>query len=139
MKNLADWKTEQMFLYRKNEKNVKNLPLFKILAIGLRKLHSYINSSVCKCGGIYVYKGICLCIIYAVACNACCENIHQFLVSSMANRRRKHFPPQQNCRCSSLNLHRTPQFQPFFKKMFPNIIQEKIYQPFLYTDKVTQK
>ena len=46
LKNLVYWKTEKLFLCRKNEKNVKNLLFFKILAIGLRKSHSYINSSV---------------------------------------------------------------------------------------------
>ncbi len=63
LKNLVDWKTEQMFLYRKNEKNVKNLLFFKILAIDS---HSYNNSSIYKYGGIYVCKGICLCIIYTL-------------------------------------------------------------------------
>ena len=60
LKNLVYWKTEKLFLCRKNEKNVKNLLFFKILAIGLRKSHSYINSSVCKYGEfmyvkVYVY------------------------------------------------------------------------------------
>ncbi len=33
LKNLVDWKTEKLFLIRKNEKNVKNQLFFKILAI----------------------------------------------------------------------------------------------------------